>query len=399
MCWNRYLRPAISGTGVETMTGSGMLAIARKEFFDHLISRKFLLVFAILLIVAVVGILTGISDYSSAVSAYNDNQKTAAHEGIAHSAADVTMKTKPSVLLVFFQMGLLFEMIGAVLGIAMGFDLITKEKEQRSLKILLAHPVYRDQVINGKALGGAAAIFVALAITMVLSGAILLLSGVVPELSELPAILLFCGATFLLIFGLFSIAIFMSTICEESGRALVYTLVVFIMLYAFIPSLIQSPLVIERVLGPAPEMPDIDSGAMEKAMESGNKEEADRLQKEIAEKFDTYQQQSSEYFKKEMEWINLQYLFSPVNNYEKISIFLTNPTVRSETLHGTRGISGGNVNTKDPEIEVTVMGREVSDLDLSGILALLVANIAAILLMPVAFFGMAYVCFMRMDIR
>jgi ABC-2 type transport system permease protein len=381
------------------MTGAGVIAIARKEFFDHLISRKFLLVFAILLTVAVIGIITGISDYHSAISTYNYNQKAALTESGVQSAADLAMKTKPSVLLVFYQMGMLFEMIGAILGIAMGFDLVTKEKESKSLKILLAHPVYRDQVINGKALGGVAAIALALGITMVISGALLLLFGIVPELSELPAILLFCAATFLLIFGLFSIAIFMSTICEESGRALVYTLVVFVMLYAFIPSVILSPIVIDRAIGPAPEMPHVDTGAMQKAAESGNKEEAERLQNQMKEAWAAYDQQNNEYFKKQMDWINLEFLFSPVNNYERISAFLTNPKARSEMLNGTKGISGGNVNTKDPEIEVTVMGREVSDLDLPGILALLAANIAAIILMPAVFFGLAYVCFMRMDIR
>lgn len=381
------------------MTGSGVLAIAKKEFFDHLISRKFLLIVTIFLIVAIVGILSGISDYQSAISTYNYNQKTASPESGAQSAADLAMKTKPSVLLVFYQMGLLFEMIGAILGIAMGFDLITKEKESKSLKILLAHPVYRDQVINGKALGGIAAIALALGITMAISGAILLLSGIVPEPSELPAILFFCGATFLLIFGLFSIAIFMSTICEESGRALVYTLVVFVMLYAFIPSVIQSPVVIEHVLGPEPEMPDIDYGAMRKAMESGNKDEADRLQKQNADIMETYSRQSQVYAEKVMGWINLQFLVSPVTNYEKISIFLTNPQARSDLINPTLGMMGGNANSEDPEMSVSVMMRKVVDLDLSQILAMLAANIAAILIIPAVFFGMAYVCFMRMDIR
>jgi ABC-2 type transport system permease protein len=119
----------------------------------------------------------------------------------------------------------------------------------------------------------------------------------------------------------------------------------------------------------------------------------------MKEAWDTYDQQSSEYFKKQMDWINLEYLFSPVNNYERISTFLTNPKARSEMLHGTKGISGGNVNTRDPEVEVSIMAREVSDLDLSGILALIAANIAALLVMPAVFFGLAYVSFMRMDIR
>ena len=44
------------------------------------------------------------------------------------------MFVKPSVLLVFYKMSLLFIMIGGILGIAMGFDLITREKESKSLK-------------------------------------------------------------------------------------------------------------------------------------------------------------------------------------------------------------------------------------------------------------------------
>ncbi len=381
------------------MTGTSVIAIAKKEFFDHLISRKFLLILTILLVVAVVGILNGVADYNTALSTYNNQQKIASHEGGASSLADITMKARPSVLLVFYQMGLLFEMTGAILGIAMGFDLVTKEKESKSLKILLAHPVYRDQVINGKTLGGIAAILLALGITMAASGAILLLSGIVPELSELLPILIFCAATFLLIFGFFSIAIFMSTICEESGRSLVYTLIVFVILGSFIPALIQSPLVMDHVVGPAPEMPRTDTGAIQKAIESGNKEEAARLQKQGAEAWDTFNQQSLEYAEKQMEWMNVQYLFSPVNNYEKVSIFLTNPKARSDLINPLSGMMGGGVNTADPEMSVSVMMRKVTDLDLSQVLAMLAANIAALLILPAVFFGLAYVCFMRMDIR
>ncbi|GEM_PF-4930676 len=46
--------------------------------------------------------------------------------------------------------------IGVVLGIAMGVDLVTREKESKSLKSLLAYPVFRDEMINGKAPGASA---------------------------------------------------------------------------------------------------------------------------------------------------------------------------------------------------------------------------------------------------
>ena len=81
----------------------------------------------------------------------------------------------------------------------MGFDLISKEKETKALKILLSHPIYRDEVINGKALGGLMALAIALGITFIVTFAILLISGIVPEGDELSKILIFGGATFLMI--------------------------------------------------------------------------------------------------------------------------------------------------------------------------------------------------------
>jgi ABC-type Na+ efflux pump permease subunit len=61
---------------------------------------------------------------------------------------------KPSILFIFQRMRWQMPLLGAILAIAMGFDLITREKESHSLKSLLSHPVFRDEIINGKALGG-----------------------------------------------------------------------------------------------------------------------------------------------------------------------------------------------------------------------------------------------------
>jgi len=48
-----------------------------------------------------------------------------------------------------------FTVIGAILGASLGADAINKEVESGTIKTLLGHPVYRDEVINGKFLGNA----------------------------------------------------------------------------------------------------------------------------------------------------------------------------------------------------------------------------------------------------
>ena len=368
------------------MSDSGVIPIAQKEFFDYLRSWRFLLILGILLVVAIVGILNGISDYNTSVTSYNNLQQIVSHESGTVSPVDLYMKVRPSVLQVFYQMSTLFAVIGGILGIAMGFDLVTKEKESRSLKILLAHPVYRDQVINGKALGGIAAIILALGSIMAVSLAVLLIFGIVPDLSELLPLLVYCIVTFLFIFSFFAIALFMSTLCEESGRSLVYTLIIFVAFGSFIPAIVTSPLVMDQVIGPMPELPRIIADPI---MKDQNREA-----------WDTYDQQTQEYGEKQMKVADMQYLFSPTHNYAKITSFLTSPKAISNTLYPTMGVGPvGSLNDTSRDISVSVMYLKRADLDFSAILAMVFGNIIALLIQPVVFFGLAYVSFMRMDIR
>lgn len=69
---------------------------------------------------------------------------------------------------------------GAFLGLLMGFELVTREKEEGSLKTLLSHPVYRDSIINGKAMGAFAALSVAIFLILGISVGILMLQGIYP---------------------------------------------------------------------------------------------------------------------------------------------------------------------------------------------------------------------------
>jgi ABC-2 type transport system permease protein len=367
------------------MTDSGIVTIARKEFFDHLRSRKFLLILGILLVIAVIGILNGIADYDTSVTAYNNLQTAASHDWGTTQTADFYQKVKPSVLQVFYRMSTLFAMIGGILGIAMGFDLVTKEKESRSLKILLAHPVYRDEVINGKALGGIAAILLSLGCVIAVSLGILLMFGIVPDTSDLLPILVFCAATFLFIFSYFAIALLMSTLCEESGRSLVYTLIIFVTLGSFIPAVVTSPLVMDQVIGPTPELPKIIADPM---MKDQNREA-----------MDAYDRQTGEYGEKQMKVADLQYLFSPDRNYVKIASFLTSPKAISDMLYPIKGKGWGDLNETSQDISVSVMYVKLADFDFSEILAMIVGNFIALLIQPLVFFGLAYVSFMRMDVR
>jgi ABC-type transport system involved in multi-copper enzyme maturation permease subunit len=79
---------------------------------------------------------------------------------------------------------------------------------------------------------------------------------------------------------------------------------------------------------------------------------------------------------------------------------MTNPTAMSETLYGLTGAgTSGGMNDDDRTILVTYKSRKIVDFDVYSILAMLTGNLTALLVMPAVFFGLAYVRFMRMDIR
>jgi ABC-2 type transport system permease protein len=383
------------------MIKNGVLCIARKEFFDHVKSNRFLLILGILFVIAIVGILNGISDYGASLTTYNNLQQTVSREGGTISPAVTWMNVKPSVLMVFFQMSSLFGVMGGILGIAMGFDLVTREKESRSLKILLAHPVYRDQVINGKALGGMAAILLAICCIMAVSLAILLIFGIVPEAAELFPILLYISATFLFIFSFFVLALFISTVCDDSGRSLVYTLIIFVAAGTFIPAIVTSPLVMDHVIGPVPELPRMIAGPADRSTDPATgAAETDRIREQNRETLDTYDRQTQEYGERLLKVADMQYLFSPTHNYDRITSFLTSPKAISNTLYPTMAWGPvGTPNDTSPDFGVSITFLKRADLDLSAVLAMISGNIIALMIQPGVFFGLAYVSFMRMDIR
>lgn len=75
--------------------------------------------------------------------------------------------------------------LAPLLGIAFGFDAINGERAQGTLPRLLSQPIHRDDVINGKFVAGLAMIAIAVtAVMLVVAGIGLLRLGIAPSLAE-----------------------------------------------------------------------------------------------------------------------------------------------------------------------------------------------------------------------
>lgn len=110
----------------------------------------------------------------------------------------------PAIFLALFTLGedpvppfvALVGFVGPLLGIAFGFDAVNGERAQGTLPRLLSQPIHRDDVINGKFAAGLAAIAAAiLAITMLVAGVGMLRLGLVPTPAELWRLVAWLGVT------------------------------------------------------------------------------------------------------------------------------------------------------------------------------------------------------------
>lgn len=131
-----------------------------------------------------------------------------------------------------------------LLGIALGYDVISREKVSFSLNTLLTHPVFRDSIILGKMAGG----FITLAFAVILSilcsvGIILAMSGIEITVPELNQIIVFSFITLIYLSVFFALGVLFSTVFSSSGKSFLFSMmcwIIFILMFSSITSFIAS---------------------------------------------------------------------------------------------------------------------------------------------------------------
>lgn len=150
---------------------NGIKVIFKKELSDHFSSYRFLLLFAMIVMVSLVTV------YMAGMGITKDL------EGVA--------KPKFVFLMLFTSSGMQFSLVqfvaffGPLIGLILGFDTINRERNEGTLSKLLSQPIYRDAVINGKFLAGVFIITVIMASVMLFISAMGLMTiGVIPGIEE-----------------------------------------------------------------------------------------------------------------------------------------------------------------------------------------------------------------------
>ncbi len=166
----------------DLVAAPGLLAVVRKELGDQLGSRRFGILFVLIMLAASSSVYTASTSIRDAVSQ--------AQSGTPPHAFLLLFTVGQDPLPPFYQF---LSFLGPLVGIALGFDAINSEQERGTLARLLAQPIYRDSVINGKFLARLATVAIMLASITILVGALgIFRLGVVPtgeEVARLSAFL------------------------------------------------------------------------------------------------------------------------------------------------------------------------------------------------------------------
>jgi ABC-2 type transport system permease protein len=316
----------------------GIFAIFRKEMEDYFSSTRFLLIFALIVMVGVI---------------------TTSMVGMA-IREELKGMAKPTLvfLMLFTSTGKLFSFVqfigffGPLIGIILGFDAISRERSQRTLSKLVSQPIYRDSIINAKFLAGVATIAIVLvAIVLIISGLGIRLIGVVPGEEEVLRLIVYVIASILYISFWLGISILFSVVFRSTATSALASLAVWIFFSFFVG------------LGAG-----ILSDAIAPINQSGGVEPAMVEKHELVQRYASY--------------------LSPMNLYGDATTTILDPMRKTTKLVMLMG-----------PMERLSLSRFQSPLPFYQSLLLVLPHLISIVAITFICFGICYLVFMRQEIR
>lgn len=199
-----------------------MWDIGRKQLEDTFSSRKFLIILGLFLALSMGSVYMGVDQYNQRMEQFQN--------GNAYGSAP----EKPSLIDVFTIMtGLNLPLAAGVLALLLSYDVVSKEREEGTIELLLSYPVYRDEVINGKFAAGLFTVALALLIAFVASsGLAIYLTGQLPTLEELWRLMFVWQGSIIYMAFFFGLGTLFSTLFRSSWRSLIASMVVLLLFLA-----------------------------------------------------------------------------------------------------------------------------------------------------------------------
>lgn len=199
----------------------GWAVVAGKELGETLTSVRFAVLVILLAIAATVPV------YAASVEIRDAASQVSGRAALFLALFTVETESVPSfVRLVGF--------IAPLLGIAFGFDAINGERAQGTLARLLSHPIYRDDLVNGKFVAGLVAIgLVVVGTTLIVAGLGIARLGIIPTLPEIGRLLAWVVVTILYVGFWLAVATLCSVVVSRAATSALIALGLWLVLSLF----------------------------------------------------------------------------------------------------------------------------------------------------------------------
>jgi ABC-2 type transport system permease protein len=181
---------------------AGTLTVAVKELSDHFGSKRFPILFGLVLLLSSLTAYQGVE--------YIKNNTDA---GFVHIFSGTQNSMFSFILIMVF--------FGPLLGLILGFDAINKERVNGTLSVLLGQPIYRDSVVNGKFLAGAVALStMTVSIIGIMTGLAIPMLGFGPTSVDIPKIITLTLLTIIYLLFWLSLGILYSVLSKKISTSI-----------------------------------------------------------------------------------------------------------------------------------------------------------------------------------
>jgi ABC-type transport system involved in multi-copper enzyme maturation permease subunit len=209
--------------------------IAKKEYTDAIKNKLFLTLLVFILLLTIVSILVTSFDFQGKVADYKDSIKILKDLG-----KTATAEAAPQFYPLQMLRGVVnyLEIIGAILGIILGYLSIAKEKGKKTLQLILSRPVKRTQIITGKFLGNSLLVISILGAVMLFVYLIIWwIGGTMLSLPETVKLLLTLLFSYIYIMFFFCLSSILALKMRVLTQALIICLVIWLVFVLILPQI------------------------------------------------------------------------------------------------------------------------------------------------------------------
>lgn len=211
--------------------------VAKKEFKTAFKDKIFIAITMLFVFLSILSVYIGSSTKHAELKAYSDIIS------LLKSQGSKAFPPAPEIfpLAILKNIITYVSIIGGMLSIFLGFDTFTSEKENGTLKLLLSKPIYRDQLLTGKLIGGALVIGVVLFVTLIFNIILYTFaSGVSTSIGDIIRLSLFMMVAFCYMMSFYIATVFVSINTKDRAFGFMIMLIIWVGISFVLPQLAAS---------------------------------------------------------------------------------------------------------------------------------------------------------------